>query len=85
MERLKGKIAGASKALAMLREVTGIDEVPAITRDAAIQRFEFTFEAIWKVAKIICRNLKGLRIPNSHTTAAPLLGFPPSQLHSLRL
>jgi hypothetical protein len=52
MERLKVKIAGASKALARLREVTGIDEVPAITRDAAIQRFEFTFEAIWKVAKM---------------------------------
>ena len=42
MERLKLKKAGASKALATLREVTGIEEVPAITRDAAIQRFEFT-------------------------------------------
>ena len=37
MERLQVKIASASKALAKLREVTGIDEVPAITRNAAIQ------------------------------------------------
>jgi hypothetical protein len=57
MERVKVKIAGASKALARLREITGIDEVPAITRDAAIQRFEFTFEAIWKVAKMYLREI----------------------------
>ena len=60
MERLKVKIAGASKALATLREVTGIDEVPAITRDAAIQRFEFTFEVIWKVAKMYLKEFKNL-------------------------
>ena len=60
MERLKVKIAGAFKALATLREVTGIDEVPAITRDAAIQRFEFTFEAIWKVAKMYLKEFKNL-------------------------
>ena len=62
MERLKVKIAGASKALARLREVTGIDEVPAITRDAAIQRFEFTFEAIWKVAKMYLKEIEGLEL-----------------------
>ena len=62
MERLKVKIAGASKALDRLREVTGIDEVPTITRDAAIQRFEFTFEAIWKVAKMYLREIEGLEI-----------------------
>ena len=62
MERLKVKIAGASKALARLREVTGIDEVPAITRDAAIQRFEFTFEAIWKVAKMYLREIEGFEL-----------------------
>ena len=62
MDRLKTKIAGASKALARLKEVTGIDEVPAITRDAAIQRFEFTFEAIWKVAKMYLREIEGLEL-----------------------
>jgi nucleotidyltransferase substrate binding protein (TIGR01987 family) len=62
MERLQIKMASASKALAKLREVTGIDEVPPITRDAAIQRFEFTFEAIWKVAKMYLKEIEGLEI-----------------------
>jgi nucleotidyltransferase substrate binding protein (TIGR01987 family) len=62
MERLYIRIASASKALTALREVVGIGDVSAITRDAAIQRFEFTFEAVWKAAKLYLKEIEGLDI-----------------------
>ena len=57
MERLEMRLATASKALVTLKEVVGITDVPIITRDAAIQRFEFTFEAVWKAAQIYIKEI----------------------------
>ena len=51
MERLKGRNAVAEQAFNTFEEVMEIIEPTTIERDAAIQRFEFTFEAIWKTAK----------------------------------
>jgi nucleotidyltransferase substrate binding protein (TIGR01987 family) len=62
LERLEVRMLSASKALTALREVVGIAEVPAITRDAAIQRFEFTFEAVWKAAKLYLKEIEGLDV-----------------------
>lgn len=53
MDRLKLALEQAARALSRLEEVlamsspTGTD----IVRDAAVQRFEFTFEALWKAAR----------------------------------
>lgn len=51
MERLTRRLSDAESALARLGEVLAIDRPTDIERDAAIQRFEFTFEAVWKAAQ----------------------------------
>jgi len=39
-------------------EKTGSD----VVRDAAIQRFEYTFEAIWKAAQLYLREVEGVQL-----------------------
>ncbi len=51
MERLKERMAAAEKALQRFGEAMAIVEPTDLERDAMIQRFEFTFEAVWKAAK----------------------------------
>lgn len=51
MERLRQRIESSKKALGTLREVLQIKEPTLIERDASIQRFEYSFEAIWKLGK----------------------------------
>ena len=51
MDRLKERIEVARRALAMLDELASRATLSKIERDAAIQRFEFTFEATWKAVQ----------------------------------
>lgn len=52
MAHVSQRIATAQRALATLEDLA--DEAPSnIIRDAAIQRFEYTFEAIWKAAQAV--------------------------------
>ena len=51
MERLHERLVTAEKALARFEEVMALTSPNLLERDAAIQRFEFTFEAVWKAAK----------------------------------
>ncbi len=50
MEKLKRKLEISKKALNTLEEILNV-EPSKIVRDATIQRFEYTFEAIWKLLK----------------------------------
>jgi nucleotidyltransferase substrate binding protein (TIGR01987 family) len=52
----------ARAALATLEELVGLQDVSNIKRDAAIQRFEYTFEAVWKMARVYLRDLEGLDV-----------------------
>lgn len=45
MERLKERLATARRALETLQELVGLSRPSRVERDAAIQRFEYTFEA----------------------------------------
>ena len=45
MERLKQKVGGAKRALKTLEELLDSQNLSIVERDAAIQRFEYTFEA----------------------------------------
>ena len=47
MELLESKRADAVRALKSLKDIQ-LSEFSEITRDAAIQRFEYTVEAVWK-------------------------------------
>ena len=51
MERLTRRLHDADSALARLGEVLAIETPTDVERDAAIKRFEFTFEAVWKAAQ----------------------------------
>ena len=61
MERLKERLLSARRALDTLRELTGIEKATVIERDAAIQRFEYTFEAFWKLLRDYLRECEGIR------------------------
>lgn len=51
MERLRQRIGLAQRALDRLGEIAEMEKRSAIERDALIQRFEFSFEAVWKAAQ----------------------------------
>lgn len=61
MERLKQRIALAKKALITLQELENEPE-SKVRRDASIQRFEYSFEAMWKLAKQYLNEIEGLDI-----------------------
>ena len=60
LERMNIAIQQAEQALLSLQTVMAITTPTEIERDAAIQRFEFTFEAIWKTSRIYLRELEGI-------------------------
>ena len=51
MDRLIERLKDAHSALSRLNEVLSIEAPSSIERDATIQRFKFTFEALWKGVK----------------------------------
>lgn len=59
MERLKQRLSQAQQALVAFNEVLAMP-FTKIVRDAAIQRFEFTVEAVWKFAQLYLREKEGL-------------------------
>ncbi len=59
MERLKERLNIAALALRTLLEVLR-EPKTNVVRDAAIQRFEYTFEAVWKAAQLYLKTVEGL-------------------------
>lgn len=62
MERLKERLAVARRALGSLEELLAIPRPSRVERDAAIQRFEYTFEACWRAAQRYLIVVEGLSI-----------------------
>ena len=62
MERLNQRLATARTALATLNELVSKSARSKVERDAAIQRFEYTFEATWKAAQLFLREVEGLEV-----------------------
>jgi nucleotidyltransferase substrate binding protein (TIGR01987 family) len=62
MERTRERLALARRTLGTLEELVAVQPASAVVRDAAIQRFEYTFEATWKAAQIYLREVEGLEI-----------------------
>ncbi len=63
MGELKKKYTSAKKALDTFEDIFG-EKYSLIVRDAAIQRFEYTFEVVWKVLKVYLKEKEGV-IANS--------------------
>ena len=51
MEKIQERFELAQKALNKLHELASKTELNDVERDALIQRFEFSFELLWKCAK----------------------------------
>ena len=62
MEILRQRAVSASSAVFRFHEVLQMPDISAIVRDAAIQRFEFSFEAVWKYAKEYLRVVEGVEV-----------------------
>lgn len=60
MGRVLERIQVAEKALATLKELAFLEGPSPVERDAAIQRFEYTFEAFWKALQAYLREVEGL-------------------------
>jgi len=59
MEKLNLRLAGSAQALATLEEILQ-ETFSIIVRDAAIQRFEYTFESVWKLVKLYLYEVEGV-------------------------
>lgn len=59
MERLKIRYEDAKRAIRTLRDILQ-QPYSIIVRDAAIQRFEYTFEALWKFIKEYLKVKEGI-------------------------
>ncbi len=66
MDRLTHRISIAHRALATLEEALAMPPSNEI-RDAAIKRFEYTFEAAWKAAQAYLQERHGLDAPSPKT------------------
>lgn len=60
MERLIERLQVARRALSTLQELTNKPELTVVERDAAIQRFEYTFEATWKASQMFLSVVEGV-------------------------
>jgi nucleotidyltransferase substrate binding protein (TIGR01987 family) len=60
MERVKERVEVARKALSTLQELINKPDTSMVERDAAIQRFEYTFEATWKAAQLFLVEVEGI-------------------------
>jgi len=59
VERITLRYNDTLKALGTLREIVN-EPYTVIVRDAAIQRFEYTFEALWKFLKEYLQKKEGI-------------------------
>lgn len=59
MERLKERIRVASATVTTLEEALAIAVPSTLERDGAIQRFEYSFEAVWKAGQRYLSELEG--------------------------
>jgi nucleotidyltransferase substrate binding protein (TIGR01987 family) len=77
MDRARERLTIAVRALASLGEVALLPMPTAVERDAAIQRFEYSFEATWKAAQRVLLAREGVEVgsPKSAMRAAREAGF----------
>jgi nucleotidyltransferase substrate binding protein (TIGR01987 family) len=72
MEKLTLRRQDAERALVTLEDILGMS-YSVIVRDAALQRFEYTFEALWKYAKEYLQEREGIIAASPKSTFRELL------------
>ena len=68
MERLHQRLKLAANALSTLQELAELDNPTAVQRDAAIQRFEYSYEAVWKAAQRYLLVIDGIQAGSPKST-----------------
>jgi len=61
VDRLRERLEIASKALATFRAALA-EPATSMNRDASIQRFEYSYEAVWKAAQLWLRTVENLEL-----------------------
>jgi nucleotidyltransferase substrate binding protein (TIGR01987 family) len=69
MERLIARLTTAREAIATLDELLQKRELSKVERDAAIQRFEYSCEAVWKTVQLYLREVEGLDVGSPKSAA----------------
>ena len=62
MDRLASRLDLARRTRARLAELSARETVSEVERDAAIQRFEFSFEAAWHAARLFLLEREGIEV-----------------------
>lgn len=62
MERLEERLAVARRVLGTFQELLDIQYPSRVERDAALQRFEYTCEAVWKAVQRYLQEVEGISI-----------------------
>ncbi|MEA3507880.1 MAG: nucleotidyltransferase substrate binding protein [Synergistota bacterium] len=60
MDQLKRRLADSRRALATLKEALEVSNPSLLERDGAIQRFEYSFEALWKTSQLFLQIAEGV-------------------------
>ena len=64
MDTLTKRQASATNAVGTLLEALDIDRPSPLERDGTIQRFEYCFEAVWKLGRRYLSEVEGLQAPS---------------------
>lgn len=87
MGRSSERLGVAQKALLAFHEVMQIETPTTIERDAALLRFEFTFETVWKAAKEVLFVREGIDVgsPKGVVRSCRELGILTDELATIAL
>ena len=69
MGRLTEWVATARRAAATLGELAGKATLTVVERDALLQRFEYSVEAVWKAVQLYLREGEGLEVGSPKAAA----------------
>jgi len=61
MDKLKRRLEVANAAFDTLREALAVEQPSSLERDGAIQRFEYSFEALWKACQTYLEQVEGVQ------------------------
>lgn len=64
MDRLTQRMRDGHRAVEALKAALQIPSPSDLERDGAIQRFEFTYEAIWKAGQAYLESQEGIQAPS---------------------
>ncbi|HEY3283353.1 MAG TPA: HI0074 family nucleotidyltransferase substrate-binding subunit [Armatimonadota bacterium] len=73
MPTVDQRLASCLRALATLQEILSY-ETTVVVRDASIQRFEYTFESVWKLLKAYLQEHEGVGAPSPKQAIRAALG-----------